>query len=65
MEIETELVAKRAAEALVEVAEARDARLIVVGSYGDPPLKEAILGSTPTKLLQQSRRPVLIVPPPG
>jgi nucleotide-binding universal stress UspA family protein len=63
-EIETELVAKRAAEALIDVAEARDARMIVVGSYGDPPLKEAILGSTPTKLLQQAGRAVLVVPGP-
>ena len=30
---------KRAAEALIEVADERDARMIVVGSFGDPPLK--------------------------
>jgi nucleotide-binding universal stress UspA family protein len=62
VEVEYELVAKRPAQAVAEVAEARDARLIVVGSYGDAPLKGAILGSTPYKLLHQAERPVLVVP---
>jgi len=62
VEIEAQLVAKRAAEALIEVAEQRDARMIVVGSFGDPPLKGMILGSTPNKLLHMSERPVLVVP---
>lgn len=60
--VELELVAKKASEALVEVADARDARMIVVGSYGDPPLKGMILGSTPNKLLHLADRPVLVVP---
>ncbi len=62
--VETELamVARKASEALVEVAESRDARMIVVGSYGDPPLKGLILGSTPHKLLHISECPVLVVP---
>jgi nucleotide-binding universal stress UspA family protein len=59
---EIEMVPKRGTEALVDVAEARDARMIVVGSYGDPPLKGVILGSTPNKLLHLSERPVLVVP---
>jgi nucleotide-binding universal stress UspA family protein len=62
VEIEAQLVAKRAAEALIEVAEQRDARMIVVGSFGDPPLKGMILGSTPNKLLHMSERPILVVP---
>jgi nucleotide-binding universal stress UspA family protein len=62
VEIEAQLVAKRAAEALIEAAEQRDARMIVVGSFGDPPLKGMILGSTPNKLLHLSERPVLVVP---
>ncbi len=61
-EVETELVARRPTEALIEVADERDARMIVVGSYGEAPLKEVILGSTPYKLLHQSERPVLVVP---
>ena len=36
--------------------------MIVVGSYGDPPLKGMILGSTPNKLLHLAERPVLVVP---
>jgi nucleotide-binding universal stress UspA family protein len=62
VEIEEQLVAKRAAEALIEVAERRQARMIVVGSFGDPPLKGMILGSTPNKLLHMSELPVLVVP---
>jgi nucleotide-binding universal stress UspA family protein len=62
VEIEVELVPKRAAEALIEVAERRGARMIVVGSFGDPPLKGVILGSTPNKLLYMAERPVLVVP---
>ena len=60
--IELELVAKKGSEAIVEVAEKRDARMIVVGTYGDPPLKGMILGSTPNKLLHIADRPVLVVP---
>jgi nucleotide-binding universal stress UspA family protein len=60
--IEVKMVAKKPSEALVEVADSCDARLIVVGSYGDPPLKGMILGSTPNKLLHTADRPVLIVP---
>jgi nucleotide-binding universal stress UspA family protein len=60
--VEVELVAKKASEALVEVADKREARMIVVGSYGDPPLKGMILGSTPNKLLHIADRPVLVVP---
>ncbi len=59
---EVAMVPKRGPDALIEVAEQRDARMIVVGSYGDPPLKGVILGSTPNKLLHLSDRPVLVVP---
>jgi nucleotide-binding universal stress UspA family protein len=62
--VELELVAKKASEAIVAAADTRDARMIVVGSYGDPPLKGMILGSTPNKLLHLADRPVLVVPAP-
>lgn len=62
IEVAVEMVAKRGPEALTEVGDARDARMIVVGSYGDPPLKGVILGSTPNKLLYMAERPVLVVP---
>jgi nucleotide-binding universal stress UspA family protein len=60
--VELELVAKKPSQAIVEVAEKRDARMIVVGSYGEAPLKGMILGSTPNKLLHLADRPVLVVP---
>jgi nucleotide-binding universal stress UspA family protein len=60
--VELALVAKKPSQAIVETAEERDARMIVVGSYGDPPLKGIILGSTPNKLLHLAERPVLVVP---
>ena len=53
---------ERPAAALVEVADARDARFIVVGTWGESPLRGAILGSTPHKLLHLSHRPVVVVP---
>jgi nucleotide-binding universal stress UspA family protein len=62
VEAEFGLVPKKPSEALVETADERDARMIVVGSYGDPPLKGMILGSTPNKLLHIADRPVLVVP---
>lgn len=62
IEVEVAMVPKRGPEALVDTAEERDARMIVVGSYGDPPLKGVILGSTPNKLLHLAERPVLVVP---
>lgn len=65
VDAELAMVAKKAAEAIVDVADARDARLIVVGSYGDPPLKGIVLGSTPNKLLHLAGRPVLVVPASG
>jgi len=65
VETELALVPRKASEALVEVARSRNARMIVVGSYGDPPLKRMILGSTPNKLLYTADCPVLVVPANG
>jgi nucleotide-binding universal stress UspA family protein len=61
--VEVELVLRESspAEALIEVADEHDARLIAVGSYGERPLKSALVGSTPTRLLHLSERPVLVV----
>jgi hypothetical protein len=36
--------------------------VIVVGTSGESPIRSAMLGSTPHKLLQLSTRPVLCVP---
>jgi nucleotide-binding universal stress UspA family protein len=59
---EYELVPKRPPDAVLDVADRLDARLIVVGSHSESPFKGAILGSTPYKLLHQAERPVLVVP---
>jgi nucleotide-binding universal stress UspA family protein len=62
VEIDEELVPKRGVEALIDAADERDARLIVVGSFGESALKGIILGSTTNKLLHLTDRPVLVVP---
>jgi nucleotide-binding universal stress UspA family protein len=59
------LAAERPAEALRRLGEEHEARMIVVGTQGESPLRSAILGSIPHKLLQISERPVLVVPPDG
>ena len=62
IEAEPALVPLRPAEALASLAEERDARMIVVGTYGESPLKGAILGSTPHKLVQIATVPVVVTP---
>ncbi len=57
-----ELVDAKPAEALVQVGDAEDATMIVVGTSGESPFKGAILGSTSHKLLHLANRPVLCVP---
>lgn len=61
-DVEAVIVEEAPAQALVQLADERDARLIVVGTRGEGPLRGALLGSTPHKLLQLSDRPVLVVP---
>jgi nucleotide-binding universal stress UspA family protein len=63
VEVEVELRPERPVEALLALASEREAHLIVVGTYGEPPLRSAILGSTPHKLLHLSEVPVMVVPP--
>jgi nucleotide-binding universal stress UspA family protein len=61
-EVEAVIVERSPAQGLVELADERDARVIVVGTRGEHPIRGALLGSTPHKLLQLSDRPVLVVP---
>ena len=61
VDYEVELVPEHPVRAVMDVASERDARMIVVGSHGDNPLKGAIIGSTPHKLVQLSETPVLVV----
>lgn len=65
IEIEAVVVEQGPARGLVALATERDARLIVVGNHGESPIKGALVGSTPHKLLQLSDRPVLVVPYDG
>lgn len=65
LKVATDVVAAKPAEALLRVAEEHDATVIVVGTSGEGPFRSALVGSTPHKLLQLSRRPVLCVPAEG
>jgi nucleotide-binding universal stress UspA family protein len=60
--IERQIVEARPADGLIELADERDAPVIVVGTKGHGLFKSAILGSTPHKLLHWTARPVLVVP---
>jgi nucleotide-binding universal stress UspA family protein len=64
VDAEPALVPKRPAEALLEVADERSARMIVVGTASERPLTGVILGSVPHKLVHRSAIPVLVVPVP-
>jgi nucleotide-binding universal stress UspA family protein len=60
--VEVEMPSKHPAEALMDTATERGARMIVVGSRGEAPLKGVVIGSTPYKLLHLAEVPVLVVP---
>jgi nucleotide-binding universal stress UspA family protein len=64
--VEHEVVLKplKPSHALIEAGKEGAARMIVVGSYGEAPLKGVIIGSTPYRLLHTADRPVLVVPAP-
>ena len=62
IEVEGEVAVERDVDLLVRLATEREARMIVVGSYGETPLRSALVGATPHKLLQLSSVPVLVVP---
>lgn len=62
VDVSTEVTEENPAQALVNIAAVKQARAIVVGTRGEHPLKGAIVGSTPHRLLQIADRPVLVVP---
>ncbi|MFI5349274.1 MAG: universal stress protein [Elusimicrobiota bacterium] len=53
------------AEKVLAAADAEASDLIVAGARGLGPLRQLLLGSVSSKLIQLSGRPCLIVPPPG
>ena len=60
--IEADLLAGSPAEAIAQVASARNADEIVVGSRGYGPVRAA-LGSVSHELLRLADRPVVVIPP--
>ena len=60
-----ELVAGDSVGALISAAEREDAWVVVVGMRGHRPYGAGPLGSTSLQLVLESRRPVLVVPPPA
>lgn len=62
LDARVELVDAKPADALMQVGDSVDATVIVVGTEGESPLRGAVLGSTPHKLLHVANRPVLCVP---
>jgi nucleotide-binding universal stress UspA family protein len=64
VEHEVRMKPLKPSHALLEAAGEGDVRMIVVGSHSETPLKGAIIGSTPYKLLHESEVPVLVVPVP-
>lgn len=61
VDYELVLIESRPAPGLVQVADEREARMIIVGGAGETPLAGALLGATPHKVLQLTDRPVLVV----
>jgi len=59
---EVALVPKHPHQALMDLAAENEASFIVVGGWGESPIRGAILGSTPYKLLHLSQTPVVVVP---
>jgi nucleotide-binding universal stress UspA family protein len=62
VETVVEVLEAKPVDALLEAAAKHDARVIVVGTWGESPLRGAVLGSVSHKLLHVSDRPVLCVP---
>ncbi|MET9390925.1 universal stress protein [Streptomyces sp. NPDC006624] len=60
-----ELVDEPPARALTDAAARHGGRVIVVGTWGESPVRPAPPGSTPHELLRLSRVPVLCVPAAG
>ncbi len=60
--VEAKLVHGSPAEAVLDVADEVGADFVVVGARGLGRLKMLMLGSTSSKMVQASRRPVVVIP---
>jgi nucleotide-binding universal stress UspA family protein len=61
VDYELVLIDSRPAPGLVQVADEREARMIIVGGAGETLFSGTLLGATPHKVLQLTDRPVLVV----
>jgi nucleotide-binding universal stress UspA family protein len=61
VEVELVISPERPSEALRSVAAERGARFIVVGTRGEGPVRRALTGSVPHKLLETAEVPVVVV----
>jgi len=64
VDVTTELVNDRPADAVLRAADTYDALAIVVGATGRGPITGALLGSVTYQIVHRSKRPVLVVPLP-
>jgi nucleotide-binding universal stress UspA family protein len=64
VDAEEEILEGSAADRVVELARARNAPLIVVGSRGLGAVAGALLGSVSSAIIHRADRPVLVVPRP-
>jgi nucleotide-binding universal stress UspA family protein len=64
IDVESRLVAHRPADAILQVAEEVDARMILVGTVRENPIAGVVLGSVVLNLVQRSPFPVLVVRAP-
>ena len=62
LEIASEFVQDRAADALIRAADEHQAEVIAVGHGGSGPLRGALLGSVTYELVHRAPLPVLVVP---
>ena len=62
LDIESEFVQDRAVEALIRVAQARQAEVIAVGHGGEGPMRGTLLGSITYEMVHRAPVPVLVVP---
>jgi nucleotide-binding universal stress UspA family protein len=65
VDTEEEILEGSAADRVVELAQDRNAPLIVVGSRGLGAVAGAILGSVSSAIIHRADRPVLVVPRPS
>lgn len=64
VEVETYVDVADPRSLLREVADRRDARMVVVGTHGDGPVSGVLVGSVVSHVAQQIDRPVVVVPKP-